>query len=145
MRTGAVAVAAGTLAFALIWMVTAVSAQVGTRPVSIAITAIGVEESRDMRTDLLLLWNRNVRSSPIGHGLKACIKTRQGDLRGGGLMSCTLTLSLPKGKVSAAGIVHNINRYTLVITGGTGVYATASGPLFVRRVGDGVRRLTFHT
>ena len=139
------AVACWSIVAITAWLANVSTAQVGNGKVSVAVTAIGVEESRDMRTDLLLLWNRNVRSRPIGHGLKACIKTRQGDLRGGGLMSCTLTLSLPRGKVSAAGIVHNINRYTLVITGGTGVYATASGPLFVRRVGDGIRRLTFHT
>lgn len=58
-------------------------------------------------------------------------------------MNCQLVLSLPLGKVIAVGTVHNLARYTLVITGGTGVYRGVTGPMFVRRVADGVRRLTF--
>lgn len=113
------------------------------KPVHFAVTTADVRNSFSMRTDVLLLWNRNERATPIGNGIKACVKAGSGGLLGGGLMSCSLTLSLPLGKVTAQGIVHNINRYTLVITGGTGEYENANGPLFVRRVADGVRRLTF--
>lgn len=113
------------------------------KPVSVAVTTIAVRETSHTRTDVLLLWNRNERTTPIGHAIKACIKAGSGDILGGGLMSCSLTLSLPLGKLTAAGIVHSLARYTLVITGGTGVYEGTTGPLFVRREADGVRRLTF--
>lgn len=111
--------------------------------VSIAVTTVAVRESSNTRSDALLLWNRNQRSLPIGHAIKACIKAGGGGIFGRGVMSCTISLYFPLGKVVASGVVHNINRYTLVITGGTGEYEGVSGPLFVRRVGDGVRRLTF--
>lgn len=111
--------------------------------VSIAVTVASVRDGPETRTDVLLLWNRNVRTTPIGHGVKACAKAGFGGIVGGGLMSCTLTLHLPTGKVTASGIVHSLDRYTLVITGGTREYEGVSGPLFVRRVGDGLRRLTF--
>lgn len=111
--------------------------------VSVAVTTVAVKETEHTRTDVLLLWNRNQRSTPIGHGIKACIKGGTGGILGGGIMSCTLNIILPLGKISSSGVIHNLARYTLVLTGGTGVYEGVSGPLFVRRVGDGVRRLTF--
>ena len=111
--------------------------------VSVALTTASVRDGYETRTDVLLVWNRNIRSTPIGHVIKACIKAGQGGILGGGLMSCTMTLQMPTGKISAAGIVHSLNRYTLVITGGTREYEGVSGPLFVRREADGVRRLTF--
>lgn len=112
--------------------------------VSVSVTTADVRESTSKRTDVLLLWNLNVRNAPIGHAVKACIKAGSGGLLGGGLLSCDLTISLPLGKVTATGIVHNLRRYTLVVTGGTGAYANAHGPLFVRSTtGNGVRRLTF--
>jgi hypothetical protein len=111
--------------------------------VSITITAAAVRDGGETRTDVLLLWNRNVRTSPIGHGIKACIKSGSGGILGNGLMSCSLTLMMPTGKITATGPVHDLGRYTLVITGGTGEYESVTGALFVRRVGDGVRRLTF--
>jgi hypothetical protein len=112
--------------------------------VSVAVTTAAVRESRFTRTDALLLWNRNQRTTPIGHAIKACLKTGGGAIFGKGVMTCTLVVSLPLGKVTASGIVHNLGRYTLVITGGTGAYRGATGPLFVRSVsGNGVRRLTF--
>ena len=114
------------------------------RHVSIAITTADVRQTFATRTDVLLLWNRDERSRPIGHGVKACIKAGTGGILGSGLMSCGLSLDLPLGKVTASGTVHDARRYTLVITGGTGVYEGATGPLFVRGVaGDGVGRLTF--
>ena len=111
--------------------------------VSIAVTTALVRDGAETRSDTLLLWNRNERDRPIGHAVKSCIKTGSGGILGNGVMSCVLVLSLPLGKVVATGIVHDVSRYTLTITGGTGVYRGARGPLFVRRVADGVRRLTF--
>lgn len=112
-------------------------------PVSLAVTTAAVRDGFETRTDVLLLWNRNIRTTPIGHGIKACIKGGSGGIRGGGIFSCSLTLHMPRGKIVATGTIHDISRYTLVVTGGTGDYESAGGPLFVRRVGDGVRRITF--
>lgn len=114
------------------------------RLVSVAVTTASVRVTIGTRSDVLLLWNRNERTTPIGHALKSCIRARSLDVFGEGLMGCTMTLSLPLGKITASGIVHNLRRYTLVITGGTGVYQGVTGPLFVRsETGAGVRRLTF--
>jgi hypothetical protein len=113
--------------------------------VSVAVTTAAAREAPGTRSNFVLLWNRNIRTTPIGHGVEACVKVgRRGGFLGASLLSCDLTLVLPLGKVTATGIVHGFRRYTLVITGGTGAYLTAQGPLFVRSVtGDGVRRLTF--
>jgi hypothetical protein len=114
--------------------------------VAVAVTTAAVRETNATRTDALLLWNRNERTLPIGHAVKACIKSGTGAIFGDGLMTCTLVVELPLGKVTATGLIHNLRRYTLVVTGGTGAYAGARGPLFVRSVsGNGVRRLTFST
>lgn len=111
--------------------------------VSVAVTAVRVYETRSTRADTLLLWNRNVRDRPIGHAIKTCVKAGVGDILGGGVMNCQLVIWLPLGKIIAGGTVHNLGRYTLVITGGTGVYEGVTGPMFVSRIADGVRRLTF--
>lgn len=112
--------------------------------VTVSVTTVSVRDRSETRVDTLLLWNRNERVGPIGHAVKSCVKGGSGGILGGGIMSCDLVVSLPLGKVVATGIVHNLRRYTLTITGGTGRYLKAKGPLFVRSVsGDGVRRLTF--
>lgn len=113
------------------------------RTVSIAVTTALVRDGLETRSDTLLLWNRNERDRPIGHAIKSCIKVGSGGILGNGVMTCTLLLSLPLGKVVATGIVHDIHRYTLTVTGGSGVYEGAHGPVFVRPVANGVRRMTF--
>lgn len=107
--------------------------------VSVAVTTASVRDGVETRVDSLLIWNRNIRTTPIGSGIKWCIKVDYNRT----LAGCTIILSLPKGKVAAAGIVHNYGRYTFVLTGGTGVYVGVRGPLFVTRIADGVRRFTF--
>lgn len=134
---------------ALLGLVTQTQAQsraeLQQKRVSVAVTTAAVRISGDTRTDVLLLWNRDIRTSPIGHAVKACIRAGAGGVLGSGLMSCNLTVSLPLGKVVAAGVVHSLQRYTLVTTGGTGVYRRVSGPLHVRSItGDGVRRMIFY-
>lgn len=126
-------------------IITAVALAQNQQPavVSVSVTAAAVRDGTETRTDVLLLWNRNIRSTPIGHAVKSCVKGGRGGIFGNGLMSCVLTLNMPEGKVIASGVVHGLDRYTLAITGGTGSYVDARGPLFVRRIGDGLRRLTF--
>lgn len=111
--------------------------------ISVAATVVDVRETEDMRTDLTLLWNRNIRHRPIGHGVLTCTKVGIGGILGAGVSNCNGVYQLPLGKISTQGILHGYSRYTMIITGGTGVYKEASGTLFVRRVADGVRRLTF--
>ncbi len=113
------------------------------QPVSVAVTTANVNESFDLRSDTLLLWNRDERSTPIGHAVLTCAKVGSGGILGGGVANCEMSISLPLGKVIASGISHGYNRFTMVITGGSGRYTSASGPLFVRRIAGGVRRMTF--
>lgn len=132
----AVATSLLVLCVVLAWITTLANAQPA-KTVSVTMTIAEVHEGFDMSTHLMLLWNRDITARPIGHALKSCAIADE-------LLQCSLVLVLPLGKVTASGIVHSLNRYTLVITGGTGEYEGAQGPLFVRRVsGDGVRRLTF--
>ena len=112
--------------------------------VSVAVTTVNVRDTPSIRADTLLIWNRNERSRPIGHAIKSCVKAGSGGLLGAGVMTCTITIVLPLGKLVATGIVHDVHRYSLVITGGTRRYEGVTGPLFVRSVAaDGIRRLTF--
>lgn len=108
-------------------------------PVAVAATVASVRDGPETRVDKLLIWNRNIRTTPIGYAIRYCIKVQYY----GDVMGCTMTISMPRGKVAATGVVHHEWRYTLVITGGTGVYLGVHGPLFVTRVADGVRRITF--
>ncbi len=111
--------------------------------ISVAATTAAVRDGRETRADVLLLWNRNIRTTPIGNAVKTCVKFGSGGISGGGLMNCVISLQMPNGKIVASGTVHDTSRYTLVTTGGTGEYEGVRGPLFVRRVADGVLRLTF--
>lgn len=114
--------------------------------VQLAVTTVAVRSSFDVRSDVLLLWNRDLRSRPIGSGVKSCVRVSGGNsgIIGGGLYNCVLSLVLPLGKIQAAGVVHDLRRYTIVITGGTGAYVHASGPLVVvKHPGSDVRSLTF--
>lgn len=113
--------------------------------ISVLLTTAAVRTTEHTRTDVLLIWNRQIRDSPIGNAIKSCIEGGTGGILGkNGLMTCTLIVQLPLGKVAASGVIHNVRRYTLVTTGGTGIYEQVSGPLYVRSVaGDGVRRMTF--
>jgi len=110
--------------------------------VSVQITTAQVTESTDLRADVLLVWNRDIRSTPIGHSVMSCVKVNSGGLAGSDLKNCSMSVVLPLGKVIATGIVHSYNRFTLVITGGTRAYEGAHGSLVVTRHA-GVRRLVF--
>lgn len=111
--------------------------------ITLAATVVDVRESTDMRSDIVLLWNRTIRSRPVGHAVLTCAKVGTGGVLGGGIWNCIGVYQLPLGKISTQGILHGYNRYTLVITGGTGRYKGVSGSLFVRRVAEGQRKLIF--
>jgi hypothetical protein len=110
--------------------------------ISVSATTVDVRESRNNRSDILLLWNTDVRDRPLGHAVIACVKVGSGGLLGKGLMSCDMTIVMPLGKVTATGLIHSHRRFTLAVTGGTGRYKGANDVLFVRADSSGVRRLT---
>jgi hypothetical protein len=78
------------------------------------------------------IWNRSVSGVPIGNMVVACSQHGAGGVFGRGIASCTATLSLPLGKITAAGVRHSRLFYSLVITGGTGRYTGAVGSLHRR-------------
>lgn len=106
-----------------------------TEKISVVASTVRVRESRDTRSDVMFIWNRNIRPSPIGHAVLSCLKLGPGAITGGGLCSCTATFVMPLGKITMAGLLHSHRRYTLAVTGGTGRYVGAGGHAFVRRVG----------
>lgn len=112
--------------------------------IDIASTVVDVRETEDVRTDILLLWNREVRSRPIGHAVVSCFELGAGGIAGDGFENCTAFYQLPLGKITAAGEIHARSHYTLVVTGGSGAYKGAVGHLFTIRVGPGLKRVTFN-
>jgi hypothetical protein len=123
-------------------LVAMVGAQDPIQRISVSATTADVRESRNNRSDILLLWNTGVRDRPLGHAVLACVKVGSGGLLGQGLLSCDATIVMPLGKITAMGLVHSHRRFTLVVTGGTGQYKGATGVLFLRTASSGVRRLT---
>jgi len=122
------------------------SGQTPTAPssrIAISATVADVREVFNNRSDILLLWNRDVRARPLGHAIVSCDELGEGGIAGAGLEHCMATYVLPLGKITAQGIIHSRSRYTLVVTGGTGVYLGAQGHLFTRRIGPGVKRIIF--
>ena len=109
--------------------------------IRVSTSTVDVRESSDTRSDVMFLWNREIRARPIGHAVLSCIALGSGGLLGRGVWSCTAIYVLPLGKISASGEIHSFRRYTLVVTGGTGRYLGAAGFLFSRREGPGNHRL----
>ena len=112
-------------------------------PVRISATLEVARVTNGARSDFLYLWNRNERATPIGHAVLTCARLGAGGVLGRGIANCYMYLSLPLGKVTAAGLIHNFSRYTLVVTGGTDRYIGVRGPLFVRRVSPGTQQVFF--
>ena len=140
MKLAAVAIIAFTLTWAFIGLANGQT----TSRIEIASSLVSVRESEDVRTDILLLWNREVRTRPIGHAVVSCFEIHAGGIAGDGFENCTAYYQLPLGKITAAGEIHARNHYTLVITGGSGAYKGAAGHLFTLRVGPGLKRVTFN-
>lgn len=131
------------IAISVVLVLTGVGSAAQDSRVSVAASTVRIRETHDVRSYIQLLWNRDIRTRPIGHAVISCFKLGTGGLLGSGLFQCVGTYVLPLGKIVVQGLVHSYERYTLAITGGTGVYADAGGQLFGRRVGPGVQRLVF--
>ena len=68
-----------------------------------------------------LLYNKGIRTTPIGHSDMVCTFT------GNRSRQCNGTYSLPRGKIIVAGSVRYWEFYKLGISGGTDLYADVRG------------------
>lgn len=85
------------------------------------------------------LWQRSFVGAPIGHAFLACVYMGDGGVFGGkGVWNCQATYRMPLGYITAAGVLHNFRRYTLAVTGGTGIYEGQGGTSFTLRTTDGI-------
>lgn len=84
-----------------------------------------------------LLWNRRLRSRPLGHAFYQCQRIMAR------MFTCTSIFILPLGKITAMGSLHGFDRYSLVITGGSKRYIGADGTVDAWREGPGTYTLIF--
>jgi hypothetical protein len=68
-----------------------------------------------------LLYNKGIRTAPIGHSDMVCTYT------GNRSRQCNGTYSLPRGKIIVSGSVRYWEFYKLAIIGGTDLYADVRG------------------
>jgi hypothetical protein len=68
-----------------------------------------------------LLYNKGLRSTPIGHSDMVCTFT------GNRSRQCNGTYSLPRGKIIVSGSVRYWEFYKIAIIGGTDLYADVRG------------------
>ncbi len=80
------------------------------------------------------LFNRRLKSAPIGHAEYVCTFT------GRLTRSCTVTIFMPRGRLIAGGSIHYRELYELAILGGTRLYDDARGTLTVIRTTRRPRR-----
>jgi hypothetical protein len=113
--------------------------------ISVTATIADVHSTHEHRTDLLLLWNRDITNRPIGHAILTCVKVGIGGILGSRTVSnCFASWNFPKGTITTQGALHGHYRYTMVVTGASGVYVTQpNGILFATRLGAGVQRMVF--
>jgi hypothetical protein len=94
------------------------------------------------RVAYLLLFAKS-GGIPIGHAFVSCVFVGSSGVLGGGVSTCGGTYRMPRGYLTTAGVRHSPDRYTLAVTGGTGLYAGAGGTLITTRLPNGDLRLQF--
>ena len=72
----------------------------------------------------------------VGNAFTVCTKVASGGSFGSGVQQCHGTFNLPKGKIAVAGSRHSIQRYTLIVIGGTGFYNNTGGTLDAFQTGS---------
>ena len=82
----------------------------------------------DLDVYSLLLFNKRITPKSIGHGEMVC--TRIATKR----QSCTASYVLPRGEITAQGVIDSRLIYELAIVGGTGLYSNVRGTLTVTSV-----------
>lgn len=137
----ALAVGLGALALLNGW---SLSSNAATGPSTIRITnreisRVRVDVGRPGRTgDTEIvrqnLFNKRIKSSPIGHADYVCTFVNSGT------RSCTGTIFLPRGRLVVGGSIRYLDFYELAILGGTRLYDNARGTLTVIRTTRRPRR-----
>jgi len=81
----------------------------------------------------------------IGNSFIACTRIGRDGTFGANVEQCSVTFNLPRGKIVAVGSRNSREKYSLVVTGGTGFYNNVGGKLDVFQLGDKPRleRLIF--
>ena len=139
-----VAIAVGLGAFALLngW---SLSSNAATGPSTIRITnreisRVRVDAGRpgrgpgDIEIIRQNLFNKRIKSSPIGHADFVCTFVTSGT------RSCTGTIFLPRGRLVVGGSIRYLDLYELAVLGGTRLYDNARGTLTVIRTTRRPRR-----
>jgi hypothetical protein len=80
------------------------------------------------------LFNKRIKSSPIGHADFVCTFVTSGT------RSCAGTIFLPRGRLVVGGSIRYLDLYELAILGGTRLYDNARGTLTVIRTTRRPRR-----
>src|SRR5215210_778013 len=80
------------------------------------------------------LFNKRIRSKPIGHSDYVCTFITAGT------RSCTATIFLPRGRLVAGGSIRYPRLYELAVLGGTRLYDNARGTLTVTQTTAKPRR-----
>lgn len=137
----ALAVGLGALALLNGW---SLSSNAATGPSTIRITnrevsRVRVDVGRPGRvgdTEIVRqnLFNKRIKSSPIGHADYVCTFVNSGT------RSCTGTIFLPRGRLVVGGSIRYLDFYELAILGGTRLYDNARGTLTVIRTTRRPRR-----
>jgi len=83
------------------------------------------------------LYNKRIRSRPIGHAQLVCMLTGQN------FRECNGTYILPAGKITVSGAFIFRGLYDLAVTGGTAKYNNVRGTLTVTRTGRSADLLVF--
>ena len=65
----------------------------------------------------------------VGNAYMVCTTIGRGGILGNGVRQCHGIYNLPRGKIVVQGSRHRRARYTLVITGGSGIYVGIGGTL----------------
>jgi hypothetical protein len=91
----------------------------------------------DMEITRYKLYNKRIRSRPIGHAQLVCTLTGQN------FRQCNGTYILPAGKITVSGAIVFRGLYDLAVTGGTARYNNVRGTLTVTRTGRNKDLLVF--
>ena|ERR671915_2388125 len=138
----AIAVGLGALALLNGW---SLSSNAATGPSTIRITnreisRVRVDAGRpgrgpgDIEIIRQNLFNKRIKSSPIGHADFVCTFVTSGT------RSCTGTIFLPRGRLVVGGSIRYLDLYELAVLGGTRLYDNARGTLTVIRTTRRPRR-----
>jgi hypothetical protein len=93
-----------------------------------------------------LLYNRRIQGNSIGSSVQLCTLLGKGGVLGDGASWCGVSFALPKGSITAHGVIRNQFIYELSVTGGTGIYNNITGGLVAQTIDARPRRqkLTFN-